>query len=111
MHAANSENEALAAVSATQTSALETAWSKRMAGFFSSALKGHHVIAQGNALGTGHHGSMPCKGFIGRPPEMEPFQGMTAGTSTTQGVALGYLIVPFQGGGNPPTRFTTPFLA
>ena len=64
------------------------------------ALKGHDVIAQGNALGTGHHLSVPCKGFIGLPPEMEPFQGMAARTSTTQGAALGDHMAPFQGGRN-----------
>ena len=53
---------------------------------------------------------MPCQGFIGRLPEMEPFQGMTAGTSTTQGVALGFHIVPFQGGGTRPLASPRRFL-
>ena len=61
MHAANSENEALAAVSATQTSALETAWSKRMAGFFSPALQGHQVMPGTVLL------PVPCEVLFFRP--------------------------------------------
>ena len=63
------------------------------------ALKGQQPIAQGNALGGFMQQNSPCKGkSIRRQTMMKstllPFQGVDTISQVTQGVALGYGLLP-----------------
>ena len=65
------------------------------------ALKGQKLLAQGNALGIIAIGNAPCKGksfmYCLGVLKLLPLQGDNLASITTQGAALGYELLPFQG--------------
>ena len=65
------------------------------------ALKGQKLLAQGNALGIIAIGNAPCKGksfmYCLGVLKLLPLQGDNLTSITTQGAALGYELLPFQG--------------
>ena len=67
-----------------------------------NGLKGQQIIAQGIALGNIEAINTPCKGkrtIAGHRPAITllPFQGGDWASVNTQGDALGYYLLPFQG--------------
>ena len=63
--------------------------------------KRQKLLAQGNALGIIAIGNAPCKGksfmyYLG-VLKLLPLQGDNLASITTQGAALGYELLPFQG--------------
>ena len=72
------------------------------AAFAEFGLKGQQIIAQGIALGNMEAINTPWKGkrtIAGHRPAITllPFQGGNCASVNTQGVALGYYLLPFQG--------------
>ena len=66
----------------------------------SHALKGQKLLAQGNTLGKAAGGNAPCKGksfIITRYLKLLPLQGVYYNGVITQGDALGWELLPFQG--------------
>ena len=62
--------------------------------------KGQKLLAQGSALGIKAMGNAPCKGNSFILPgvlKLLPLQGDRLPPQTTQGVALGYELLPLQG--------------
>ena len=62
--------------------------------------KGQKLLAQGNALGIKAMSNAPCKGNSFILPgvlKLLPLQGDRLSPKTTQGVTLGYELLPFQG--------------
>ena len=62
--------------------------------------KGQKLLAQGIALGIKAMGKAPCKGNSFILPgvlKLLPLQGDRLPPNTTQGVALGYELLPLQG--------------
>ena len=72
-----------------------------MVEFTQYALKGQKLLAQGSALGIMAIGNAPCKGksfmYCLGVLKLLPLQGDNLASITTQGVALGCELLPFQG--------------
>ena len=72
------------------------------------ALKGQKLLAQGIALGIIAIGKAPCKGKSFENclilVKLLPLQGDKLASMITQGAALGYELLPFQGVWNLPAK-------